>query len=451
MTADDLRALGEGLKQAWFAPRWADVEANLEGPGPHDLLIRSGDPRILNLPWELVELLPGLPLGCDAGWGPRRMPASGAAPGHVALTPGPLRILFLAAAPTDQRRLFYEREEEAILDATSRLPGRIVLHFSETGCSTELAELVDLCRPHIVHLSGHGRVDESGEGSFAFEDDRGVTDWRPAGELMSRIFRRNSVRCVFFNACESSQAAAGGLCHSLVSAGLPLAVGWSAKVDDDQATGFVKEFYRRIVCGEPVTSAAAHARALIWRSGQEGQDANPLQDATFAMPQVYGSAAPATLFDGTAPPTAYDGPRSEPFLLGDGIVGLSKGYIGRRREGQRLFTALRRGEVTFAVIQGIGGAGKSTLATRAANRLEGLGFRLVAVKAPSGSSPGEVAAALLSKLRGELGRAFQQEERHDLYGLLTSDKIKPEDQLRHAIEGMNSLRLGLVIDGFEKR
>ena len=66
---EELQGLGLELKRNWFDPRWDQVQASFDGPGPHDLLIRSADPDILNLPWELVELVPGLPLGCDAGWG----------------------------------------------------------------------------------------------------------------------------------------------------------------------------------------------------------------------------------------------------------------------------------------------------------------------------------------------------------------------------------------------
>jgi tetratricopeptide (TPR) repeat protein len=446
---DELRGLGERLREIWLGPLLDRAEEGLDGSRPHDLLVRSSDPKILNLPWELIELRAGLPLGCDEGWALRRMTMDARDAGDVPLAPGPLRILFLAAAPRDQERLFHEREEEAILDATAALPERVVLHFSETGAIGELAELVAECRPHIVHLSGHGKVDESGQGGFAFEDERGRTDMRPGAELVARVFRGSSVRCVFFNSCESAHAAAAGLCQSLVAVGLPLAIGWSGRVEDGRATEFACEFYHHVVRGEPVTPAAAHAREAVRRGGPDHESLSSLRDATFAMPQVYGSAVPAVLFDASLPAVPYVGPRSEPFLLGDGIVGLKSGFIGRRREGQRLFPALREGEVTFTVIQGLGGVGKSTLATRAANRLAGLGFRVVAVRAPTGPTPQDVAANLLLKLREALDRAFQSEGRPDLHRLLTNEKINPGDQLLHAVNALNELRLALVIDDLE--
>ena len=122
---------------------------------------------MLNLPWELVELAPDLPVGCDAA-SAGRSPSMDATAAAVAFRPGPLRILFLASAPTDQGQLDFEREEDAMLRATAQLQN-VSIYFAEAGTFDELKELVAECRPHVVHLSGHGTVDKDGMGSFAFE------------------------------------------------------------------------------------------------------------------------------------------------------------------------------------------------------------------------------------------------------------------------------------------
>jgi hypothetical protein len=373
---ETLRAIGRDLFATWFDPAWSAVTAHGDGPGPRDLIILSEDRRVLNLPWELVELVPDLPVGCDAGWSLRRSPLGAQALTHGELRPGPIRIVLLAAAPINQAQLDYEHEEDAMLRATARLPG-VVVNFTELGGFAELVDLVAEYRPHVVHLSGHARMAAGGQGTFAFEDERGGTDWHRAAEIVSLVFRGSSVQCVFFNGCQPSQADSAGLCQSLVGAGVPLAVGWSANVADDRATGFTEEFYRRLLRGEPVFSAAAHARELIRTQGRTGQ----VQDATFALLQVYSSASTGAVFDPKAAPEPYAGPRTEYVLLGDGIKGLREGFVGRRRERQRLVPSLGDGNTTFAVITGIGGAGKSTLATRAANRLESAGFRVVPVRA----------------------------------------------------------------------
>src|SRR6185369_10699664 len=136
-------------------------------------------------------------------------------------------------------QLDYEREEDAMLRATGALRGSVVVHFAETGTIEELAQLVARCRPHVVHLSGHGDLDAEGNGVFAFEDEDGRTDPRDAREIAAEVTRGGSVRLMILNACKTSQAAAAGLCQSLAAAGVPLALGWAASVEDEIAIRFV--------------------------------------------------------------------------------------------------------------------------------------------------------------------------------------------------------------------
>src|SRR6185369_9445729 len=111
---EGLRALGAELHRLWWEPVSREIAAALS-PGGNGLVIASADRRVLNLPWELIERLPGLPLGCDAAWSVRRLPVvdGTSAAAEPPLSAGPLRILFLAAAPIDQPQLDYEREEDA--------------------------------------------------------------------------------------------------------------------------------------------------------------------------------------------------------------------------------------------------------------------------------------------------------------------------------------------------
>jgi hypothetical protein len=134
---EKLRAIGRGLFATWFEPAWSAVSAHPDWPGPRELVIRSLDRRVLNLPWELVELSSELPVGCDAAWSLRRSPGGADVADAGALRPGPLRIAFLVAAPIDQAPLDFEREEDAMLRATSRLPG-VAVQFAEMGSFEEL-------------------------------------------------------------------------------------------------------------------------------------------------------------------------------------------------------------------------------------------------------------------------------------------------------------------------
>jgi hypothetical protein len=72
---EGLWAIGLSLFATWFEPAWSAVANHPDGPGPRDLVIRSADRRVLNLPWELVELAPDLPVGRDAARSMRRSPS----------------------------------------------------------------------------------------------------------------------------------------------------------------------------------------------------------------------------------------------------------------------------------------------------------------------------------------------------------------------------------------
>jgi len=211
------------------------------------LVIASEISEILNLPWEL--LLPPPPdsdfLGVNPLFRIRRFPSSAKqmAPFTGELRARPLRLLFMACAPTDQPTLDYEREEEALFRA---IYGQDVAFDScDLGTFEELKEKVSEFKPHIVHLTGHGAVLE-GQGRFAFEKEDGTADLVPSEELR-RFLAGSGVQCVFVSGCQSGKApreALAGICQALVGAEVPLAVGWAASIADDLATNFARTFYR---------------------------------------------------------------------------------------------------------------------------------------------------------------------------------------------------------------
>ena len=72
-----LRALGRQLFATWFEPAWPAIKAQLASTSPHQLVVQSAEHDVLNLPWELVELDPNRPVGCDAAWSLCRSPLTG--------------------------------------------------------------------------------------------------------------------------------------------------------------------------------------------------------------------------------------------------------------------------------------------------------------------------------------------------------------------------------------
>ena len=168
------RALGTRLFDFWLASSWEKIKANVPSGTHRFLIIASEVPEILNLPWELLLPPDGEFLGINSWFNIRRFPSSAKqmAPFIGELRARPLRLLFMACAPTDQPTLDYEREEEALFRA---IYGQDVAFDScDLGTFEELKEKVSEFKPHIVHLTGHGAV-RDGQGRFAFEkEDRHV-------------------------------------------------------------------------------------------------------------------------------------------------------------------------------------------------------------------------------------------------------------------------------------
>ncbi|MDD2756330.1 MAG: CHAT domain-containing protein, partial [Methanothrix sp.] len=240
--ADAQRALGRQLFDLWLASSWEKIGAAVPVGSLRFLVIASEIPEILNLPWELLLPPESDFLGINPLFRIRRFPSTARQMAHFTgeLRPRPLRLLFMACSPSDQPTLDYENEEEALFRAVY---GQDVAFDScDLGTFEELKEKVSEFKPHIVHLTGHGAVQE-GQGRFAFEKEDGSADLVSSAELR-RFLAGSGVQCVFVSGCQSGKApgeALAGICQALVGAEVPLAVGWAASIADGMVTNLMRE------------------------------------------------------------------------------------------------------------------------------------------------------------------------------------------------------------------
>lgn len=426
--SSELKALGQNLFERWCKPVWDQAFKQLHGTA-HLLLIQSVLPEILNLPWELLPLgVCGEAIGCDPAWGLYRCPLPELLPGNNNKPPGPLRVLFLAAAPEGQPMLDHEREEEAILDAVTNASSEVSLYRSESGSWDELRRLVGQLRPHVLHLSGHARVNGDGQGVFCFEDKDFRADEKTAESLVLEVLRSAQVQCVFLSGCETSLAAESGLCQKLVAAGLPLALGWAARVADDRATTFSEEFYLQLSLGRPVAAAVAHARLRVRRTGvrQVVPTAQEELDSSFVLPRLYCSTLAQTLFDAGVELKPPKGPKTKYAKLHGRVEGLRRGFVNYRRFMHEVVLQLRQGDIGVAVVHGLPGAGKSTVATRIANRLEDSGYRSVVVscRQTDPQDPRECGLQSVKDIFDSVQTVFLAQEMSNVYNTLV-DRTKP--------------------------
>src|SRR5215472_4190361 len=176
LAREEQAAIGAQLFELWLAPTWQKLSVKLALGDQRILVIASDRASVLNLPWELLRPAGGEAVGADAKWSLRRLPWADrqleAADGP--LPAGPLKVLYMVSAPTDQDELDFEREEELLLSALGRTGRRVVFDSGDLGSFEELGERIGEFRPHIVHLTGHGVTREE-TAYFAFEDERGKT------------------------------------------------------------------------------------------------------------------------------------------------------------------------------------------------------------------------------------------------------------------------------------
>ena len=435
-----LAVIGLQLRDVFLRP----INGAMTDDTPLRLLFTSDDPECLNLPWELLPGADGQFLVADARRAIRRSTRVSLPPPSLPLAALPLRILFTACAPIDQSGLDYEKEEETILRIADKLGSRVHLEIAETGTFEELRELILEHRPHIVHLSGHGSV-RDGIGSFAFENDCGLLDTHDARKIAAQLFAGSGVRLVFINGCQTAQAAVAGVCQALTAGGhVPLALGWGASIADDHATEFARVFFHDLAAGQPVDHSVASARAALLARCRIRAGGVDLLDASFALPQLHAADGTDVLVDDRLPLDLpkRSGVRYE--LLGDNIRGLIEGFVGRRRQLQRTRPALRSGEKKVVLLTGIGGAGKSTLATRLANRCVQEGYRVVALQARR-----DDAAQFCLRLVTELATACQRLGREADETTLLDGKRPLENRLRLAVEILNETKILLVLDNLE--
>ncbi|WFF03289.1 CHAT domain-containing protein [Micromonospora sp. WMMD964] len=334
--------------------------------------------RLRHLPWELLAVdgthltvsnqAPLLPV--------RAVGTNTAFKGPV--TPGnrPLRVLFMAASPEGvEPVLSYEAEEAAILAATFRTGAELVVEESGT-----LEGLRFLSRDYgagyfdVLHLSGHATINSDGQPVFLVENEFGERVDATADEI-AHAMAGHWPRLIFVSGCLTGNAPGAGafpsMSESLVHSGAPAVLGWALPVGDVSATDFAAELYRSLADGVSLDRAIIEARQHLyarkrgnWHLLRVYADRSPL--APMVTPLITKGRARVQIR-----------PADREFL--DPQTQLSRvaartAFVGRRRVIQRCLRTLKMplgldGAAEALVLHGMGGLGKSSLASRLLERM----------------------------------------------------------------------------------
>ncbi|MEW5734114.1 MAG: tetratricopeptide repeat protein [Thermodesulfobacteriota bacterium] len=353
--------------------RWLETEFSLARNGLV-LSVSSGD-GLRGLPWEILwrkgEFL------CANAVKPfsivRRIeaPPAGRTEGPANR---PMRVLMMACSPEDVAPVLdFENEEKLIIDATRRKG--IDLQVEESGSLQGLSEkITDFSKGwfDVFHLTGHAGI-VGGAPVFHAESEKGFRRDATARDI-ALCFQGRWPELVFLSGCRTGQSDPQGvlpsLCESLVAAGAPAVLGWALPVGDTAASVAAASIYERLASGGTIHEAVARARADM--QGKQIPDWHLLR-------LFSDQGQPAALV--TAPKTRGREKLSvrpaKPVFLDAGSkveVCSREDFVGRRRALQRCLRALtaregEEGHVQGVLLNGMGGAGKSSLALRLCDRM----------------------------------------------------------------------------------
>lgn len=177
----------------------------------------------------------------------------------------PIKIIFLAANPTDTKRLRLDKEIRQIKQALrqSEFRDKLVIEQEWAVRVSDLQGYLLQHKPQIVHFSGHG----SEASEIVLEDDDGNSHDVPA-QALSKLFEifKNELRCVVLNACYSAPQAQAIAQH------IDCVVGMSKAIGDEAAISFAVAFYRALGYGKDVKTAFDLGCLQIHLENLEEQD-----------------------------------------------------------------------------------------------------------------------------------------------------------------------------------
>ena len=371
----ELRDLGEILfnfldgDERWFSQALAD-------PRGATVRIAAGR-RLRHLPWELVVRDGScLAVSENAPLLPVRAASSIATLGAV-VTPHnrPLRVLFMATSPEGvEPVLSYEAEEAGILEATADTGTELVVE--ESGTVEGLRFTAESYGPgyfDVLHVSGHATIDE-GQPKFLVENELGGPALATADQI-ARAIDGQWPRLVFVSGCLTGGASDRGtipsMSESLVQAGAPAVLGWALPVGDASANVFASRLYQDLAAGQPLDRSVVVARRQLYAG----------HSRSWHLLRVYADRSPLTPM--VTPRYTQGRERirvrhaADEFL--DPQTQISRvasraSFVGRRRVIQRCLRTLKQplgssGAAEALVLQGMGGLGKSTLASRLLERM----------------------------------------------------------------------------------
>jgi tetratricopeptide (TPR) repeat protein len=429
-------AVGETFEAAWAANE------------PLQLHLELSEGAVQAVPWEYLANDDGFLAEDAANFTLSRHVELGRKKPKAVGLELPLRLLVVVSSPLDlepQRQLDADREVVLIRRGTKELvdAGELEIEVEDIVSLAQLRATLDSYKPHLVHFTGHGFPPPAPtkSGGLLLENKEGNQSFVGAEDLAKVFTDRPQLRAIVLSACvtalpDTSQAIESTAAQ-LIKTGVPAVIAMQESIRDDSATLFAQHFYSALAQGEPIGKALASARQAL-----QNQHNGDGKNSDWGMPVLLTGQPDLNpfVFDrpGTLRPLAWQS--------GAGLSAVSgtQGYfVGRQIEQRKLREVLTGDKAKLAIVYGLGGFGKSTLAQRMIERTL-TRFKLVHTISCKSWQGLDFAMSGLADAFASVGYTRLKE--------LLADKERrftPEEYGQEVVKGLNELPALLVLDNFE--
>lgn len=385
------------------------------------LVVSSSIPEVLELPWELLSLARNEEQRCDILV--VRRPGGDEVSAHLPeISAGPLRLLFMAANSQG-----YEEEERRILQMGEGLNMEIAV--SESGRPEDLRAHAEQFWPHLIHLSVQAKA-SGGKAAISFAGSQNRAVDMEAEGLADLLSSKGLWGIVISGRAGDEPSARHLFCQSL-SCKISLALAL------DGPSGSLLPLYRALAAGKALEEALMSIR----REAACSSDGSVFVPSPALYKVHSGDIGP--MIDTNLKPAPSD---FRHCLDLESLPGLAEGgtecFVGRRRETERLHSALRDGSVQTLVITGPDGSGKSALAVRLSRLMAQAGYSIL----PIYSSPynSMTCTRLIEAVADHLSRKGLEEEARRL-----KEAGQTPERLEVIMEILKSHRMLMLWDGLD--
>ncbi len=369
----------QAILQTWLTSEAQDLRFILSVYPDNSPASLTASSRLLAFPWELLSYQNQYLLAHQPDIRIHRMIGQASKTNYTAQN-NKLRILAISPRPIAAGYIDHRVSLLPLLDAVEALGTQVELaritFASFEALQAELKQAQNEANPfHILHFDGHGVFHEStGKGALIFEhkDDK----HKSLAESFSAIYadqladllKQYTIPLVFLEACQTAQSDTdpnASVAAALLQAGVSSVIAMSYSVLVETAKRFVEAFYQQIAQGKTIGTAVLHGQQALMKDSSRinivGAGQLHLQD--WFVPVLYQyhdqPLLAQSLQNQQQKPdqSKWSGLKDTP----------SYGFVGRSPELLQLERLLI--QQPYAVIRGLGGIGKTTIAAELARWL----------------------------------------------------------------------------------